>query len=36
VATPVNELLQRVANRMARERMAPGSYTVEDLLAQLG
>jgi 2-dehydropantoate 2-reductase len=36
VATPVNELLQRVANHMARERMAPGSYTVEDLLAQLG
>jgi 2-dehydropantoate 2-reductase len=36
VATPVNELLQRVANRMARERMAPGSFTVEDLLARLG
>jgi len=36
VATPVNELLQRVANQMARERTAPGSYTIEDLLAQLG
>jgi 2-dehydropantoate 2-reductase len=36
VPTPVNELLQRVANHMARAGIAPGSYTVEDLLAQLG
>jgi 2-dehydropantoate 2-reductase len=36
VATPVNELLQRVANRMARQHLAPGSYTLEDLLADLG
>ena len=31
VAVPVNELLQRVANEMARRREAPGSRRVEDL-----
>jgi 2-dehydropantoate 2-reductase len=36
VATPVNELLQRVANRMARDRTPPASCAIEDLLAELG
>jgi 2-dehydropantoate 2-reductase len=35
IPTPVNTLLQRTANRMARERTAPGSLTADDLLAQL-
>jgi 2-dehydropantoate 2-reductase len=35
IPTPVNTLLQRTANRMARERTAPGSLTAADLLAQL-
>jgi 2-dehydropantoate 2-reductase len=35
VATPLNELLQRWANRAARERWAPGSVTEADLLADL-
>jgi 2-dehydropantoate 2-reductase len=33
VPTPVNELLQRLAVRCAKERRAPGSMTVADLLA---
>jgi 2-dehydropantoate 2-reductase len=35
VATPVNALLQGLAQRMARERLAPGSLSVEDLARQL-
>ncbi|MGQ0805359.1 MAG: ketopantoate reductase family protein [Actinomycetota bacterium] len=35
VPTPVNALAQRVANRMARERAAPGSVTAADLEAEL-
>jgi len=35
VPTPVNALLQATANRMARERSAPGSLSEESLLAQL-
>jgi 2-dehydropantoate 2-reductase len=33
VPTPVNTVLQRVAARMAREGMAPGSINLSDLLA---
>jgi 2-dehydropantoate 2-reductase len=36
VPTPVNELLQRLANRMAAEGRAPGSVAAEDVLARLG
>ncbi|GAA2913049.1 2-dehydropantoate 2-reductase N-terminal domain-containing protein [Streptosporangium fragile] len=36
VATPVNTTLQRVANAFARERRAPGSMPVSDLLALIG
>ena len=32
VPTPVNELLRTVANRMARQRSAPGSVSIDDLL----
>jgi 2-dehydropantoate 2-reductase len=35
VATPVNDMLQRVANRLARDRMAPGSLSRRDLEADL-
>ncbi len=35
VATPVNELLRRVANQMASERIAPGSMTADEVLALL-
>jgi 2-dehydropantoate 2-reductase len=35
VATPVNEMLQRVANRMAREKLLPGSFTTDELMAEL-
>lgn len=35
VPTPVNALAQRVANRMARERAAPGSMAAADLEAEL-
>ena len=35
IATPVNELLRATANRMARERIAPGSMAAGDLLSQL-
>jgi 2-dehydropantoate 2-reductase len=35
VPTPVNALAQRVANRMARERAAPGSVPAADLEAEL-
>jgi len=35
VPTPVNALAQRVANRMARERAAPGSVAAADLEAEL-
>ena len=35
VPTPVNELLQRTANRMARNREAPGSVPVAELEAAL-
>lgn len=33
VPTPVNEALQRVANRMARERVAPGTLSPEEVLS---
>ena len=36
VPTPVNEILQRLANRMARERTAPGAYTPEEVLVMAG
>jgi 2-dehydropantoate 2-reductase len=36
VPTPVNTALQRVAARMAREAMAPGSIPMSDLLAEVG
>jgi len=32
IPTPVNEALCRIANRMARERLAPGTLTPEDLV----
>jgi len=35
VPTPVNTVLQRVAARMAREGMAPGSISEADLLAEV-
>ena len=35
VPTPVNALLQREANRAAREHRAPGSLTIEALVARL-
>ena len=35
IPVPVNALLQRVATRMARERMAPGSITLAELEAEL-
>src|SRR5260221_8610060 len=35
VSTPVNDMLQRVANRMARDRMAPGSLSPGHLEAEL-
>jgi 2-dehydropantoate 2-reductase len=35
VATPVNQLLRRVANRMARQRIAPGSVSIDELLREL-
>jgi 2-dehydropantoate 2-reductase len=35
IPTPVNELLQRLANRMARERMTPGMMTPDEFLAEL-
>lgn len=36
VPTPVNELLQRLANRMAAEGRPPGSIPADDVLARLG
>jgi 2-dehydropantoate 2-reductase len=36
VATPVNELLQREAARVARERGGPGSVAAEELLEKVG
>jgi 2-dehydropantoate 2-reductase len=35
VHTPVNELLRRLANHMARERLDPGLMTTEEFLARL-
>ncbi len=35
VPTPVNELLQRLANQIAREKNEPGSMTEEEFLAHL-
>lgn len=35
IPTPANALLQQVANRLARDRKAPGSVQAEDLLAQI-
>ena len=34
VPTPVNEALQRLANRAAADRMPPGSLTPEQILAE--
>jgi 2-dehydropantoate 2-reductase len=36
VPTPVNDMLQRVANRLARDQQPPGSLSTDDLLAELG
>jgi 2-dehydropantoate 2-reductase len=36
VPTPVNDLLRRLANRMAREGLRPGLMTPEEFLAGLG
>jgi 2-dehydropantoate 2-reductase len=36
VATPVNQLLQQLANRAARERRAPAALDAADALASLG
>ncbi len=36
IDTPVNQMLQRVANELARSGAAPGSLTEEDLRARLG
>jgi 2-dehydropantoate 2-reductase len=36
VPTPVNEALQRLANRAAAERVPPGSVTPEEILAAAG
>lgn len=36
IPTPVNEMLQRLANQAARERRAPGSLNAEEVLALLG
>jgi 2-dehydropantoate 2-reductase len=35
VPTPVNRVLQRVANRMAAARLAPGSMSVSDLAVEI-
>ncbi|HEY6794712.1 MAG TPA: 2-dehydropantoate 2-reductase N-terminal domain-containing protein [Kineosporiaceae bacterium] len=35
VATPLNEVLQRLARRMAVERRPPGTFTEEQVLAEL-
>jgi 2-dehydropantoate 2-reductase len=35
VSTPVNELLQRIANQAAREHRAPGYWSENDILAML-
>ena len=36
VPTPVNELLQRLADQMARDRVAPGTMSPDDALGLLG
>jgi 2-dehydropantoate 2-reductase len=33
VATPVNQALQQVANRMARDRVPPGSFAADEIEA---
>jgi 2-dehydropantoate 2-reductase len=33
--TPANSLVQKIANRMARDRVAPGAMAERELLAQL-
>lgn len=35
VSTPVNDLLQRLANQVAREHRAPGFWSEDDVLAML-
>jgi 2-dehydropantoate 2-reductase len=35
MATPVNELLRSLANRMAREGLSPGLMTAEEFLTRL-
>ena len=36
VPTPANELLQRLANRLAGERLPPGSVSAAEVMAELG
>jgi 2-dehydropantoate 2-reductase len=36
VPTPVNEVLQRLANQAARERQAPGSTGPSEVMALIG
>jgi 2-dehydropantoate 2-reductase len=36
IPTPVNEVLQRLANRAAAEHLPPGSLTPEEILAAVG
>jgi 2-dehydropantoate 2-reductase len=35
IPTPVNEMLQRVANRLSREQRPPGSLNADELLAEI-
>jgi len=35
VATPANAVVQRIANRMARERVAPGAMAEAEVLAAI-
>ena len=36
VPTPVNSTLQRIAGRLARDRVPPGSMSIDDVLAEIG
>jgi 2-dehydropantoate 2-reductase len=36
VGTPANELLQRLANQMATEQLAPGNWSDDEVVAMLG
>ncbi|MDZ7685968.1 MAG: 2-dehydropantoate 2-reductase N-terminal domain-containing protein [Gammaproteobacteria bacterium] len=35
VPTPANEVLRTLANRVARERLPPGQFTVDEVMAQI-